>query len=350
MSPKKRESPRPVADFALQDYPEDESDRSELGAILAESASDELEAVIETADEGPVTAASLFGHLGLDNAHPHGSNILKKARDAAKDKDGAKNDLIREIAARYVEWRGEAESIDCPAIDDPAEFVERQTTLYSGYRDLLDDERVDVFDSRGALQPSALEEFCYFLLRPLVQDVEGKLALGHREIFQGLYFTAPNFSAFAQLPSPNYPVGNLDFVIGKQVISTMSTHDGKEETPIYVPAVAIECKTYLDRPRWIESDILAANIKRGFPGCLYILLSEFLKLDLAKVNVLGSQIDRVYVLRRAKNVDRKIRREGGAGLKPIHVPAVVDLFEIVRNHLRDDWVSPASWEDSGILK
>jgi len=334
----------------LQDYPEDASDRTELEAILAEAASDELEAVIETAEQGPVTASSLFGDLALDNAHPHGSNILKKARDAAKDGDTAKGELIREISVRYVEWRREAESADCPSVEDPGEFVARQTAMYSDYRDLLDDERVDVFDSRGALQPSALEEFCYFLLRPLVRDIEHKLALGHREIFQGLYFTAPNFAEFSNLPSPNYPVGNLDFVIGKQVTSTLSTDEGVVETPIYVPAVAIECKTYLDRPRWIEPDILAANIKRGFPGCLYIVLSEFLKLDLAKVNVLGSQIDRVYVLRRAKNVDRKVRREGGEGLRPIHVPAVVDLFETVRDHLNDDWVSPESWEDSGILK
>ncbi|HEX7168474.1 MAG TPA: Bpu10I family restriction endonuclease, partial [Acidimicrobiales bacterium] len=325
-------------------------DRSELGAILAEGASDELEAVIETAEQGPVTASSLFGDLPLTNAHPHGSNILKKARDATKEKDKGKQDLIREISARYVEWRREAESTECPSAEEPDEFVSTQTALYSDYRDLLDDDRVDVFDSRGALQPSALEEFCYFLLRPLVRDIEHKLALGHREIFQGLYFTAPNFARFADLPLPNYPVGNLDFVIGKQVTSTLSTEDGKVETSIFVPAVAIECKTYLDRPRWIESDILAANIKRGFPGCLYILLSEFLKLDLAKVNVLGSQIDRVYVLRRAKNVDRKIRREGGEGLKPIHVPAAVDLFARVRDHLNNDWVSPESWEDSGILK
>jgi hypothetical protein len=95
---------------------------------------------------------------------------------------------------------------------------------------------------------------------------------------------------------------------------------------------------------------LASNIKRGFPGCLYILVSEFLKLDLDKVNVLGSQIDKVYVLRRAKNVDRRIRRAGGARLKPLHPPAVEDLFMRVRDHLEDDWVSPQSWEDSGVLK
>lgn len=47
-------------------------------------------------------------------------------------------------------------------------FVEEQTRLYQEYRELLDDARVDVFDARGALQPSALEEFCAFLFAPLM--------------------------------------------------------------------------------------------------------------------------------------------------------------------------------------
>lgn len=310
-----------------------------------------VESIAATAELGPITASWLFaGALAIDPAHPHGSNMLKKARDAHRDGDASRQTLIKEIAERYVAWRRRAEALQCRDIDDPVDFVDAQAALYHEYRNLLDEPRMDVFDSRGALQPSALEEFCYFLLRPVFADHEDRLALGHREVFQGLYFTAPNFEAFTDMPTPHYPVGNLDFVIGKQLTSRFVSDSSTEETNIYVPAVALECKTYLDRPRWIESDVLATSIKRGFPGCLYILVSEFLKLDLKKVNVLGSQIDKVYVLRRAKNVDRGIRRAGGDGLKPIHAPALVDLFSKVRDHLRDDWISPEDWQQSGVLK
>lgn len=341
------DSPKPVADFVLRDYPADEAEIETVRAILDEG----IAAPEDGGADEEGTAESLLGSdFVADTAHPHGSNILKKARDSVKEGDENKTDLIKEIAARYTEWRTAAEDLECEDLLAPTEFANTQTRLYEDYRNLLDDERVDVFDSRGALQPSALEEFCYFLLRPIFAEQEARLAIGHREVFQGLYFTAPNFSAFLDMPTANYPVGNLDFVIGKEVRSRMTTDARETERSIYVPAVALECKTYLDRPRWIESEILATNIKRGFPGCLYILLSEFLKLDLTKVNVLGSQIDKVYVLRRAKNVDRKIRRAEGTGLTPLHAPAVVDLFERVRDHLREDWVAPEQWETSGILK
>ncbi|MDF2144639.1 Bpu10I family restriction endonuclease [Knoellia sp. p5-6-4] len=349
MSP---EVPKPAAEVTLGDFASFDEEGDSVQDLLEESkAAAQLDEVVRTANEGPVTAESLFGvGVQLTSAHPHGSNILKKARDIQRDEDQTLAPLIRGIAERYKTWRSQSESLACDDVDDPAEYVEEQASLYQAYRDTLDHESVDAFDSRGALQPSALEEFCYFLLRPVFAPFEQDLALGHREVFQGLYFTAPTFASFAEMPTPHYPTGNLDFVIGKKIDSNLSTERTSKTKSIYVPAVALECKTYLDRPRWIESDILASNIKRGFPGCLYIVVSEFLKLDLAKVNVLGSQIDKVYVLRRAKNVDRKIRRADGSGLKPIHAPALLDLFERVRDHLREDWVSPESWEDSGVLK
>ena len=112
----------------------------------------------------------------------------------------------------------------------------------------------------------------------------------------------------------------------------------------------MECKTYLDRPRYIESEILATNIKRGFPRCLYVVVSEYLKLNLDQVDVFGSPIDRIYVWRRSQNVDRKIRRRDGIGLKPLHPPAILDFFETVRAHLEEDWAAPEDWDSSGILK
>lgn len=280
----------------------------------------------------------------LDARHPHGSNIYKKLADATDHAD-----VIEDVAKSYLRWRSAAEELD---LDPDAEeaYVKAQTDLYSSHRDLLDEDRVDVFDSRGALQPSALEEFCGFLFAPLLARYEGKIAVGHHLVYQRLYFTAKNFEEFSQMPTPQYPTGNLDFVIGKEIDSHLATEFSGKTTKIYVPAVAVECKTYLDRPRYIESEILATNIKRGFPRCLYIVVSEYLKLNLDRVDVFGSQIDRIYVWRRSQNVDRKIRRRDGIGLEPLHVPAVLDFFQAVREHLEQDWAAPEEWDGSGILK
>ena len=280
----------------------------------------------------------------LDPRHPHGSNVHKKLTDG-----GVHLAVIEEVARSYLDWRNAAEHIRYDAAD-PEEYVRQQAELYSGHRDLLDADRVDVFDSRGALQPSALEEFCGYLFRPVLERYEGDIAVGHHPVYQRLYFTAPNFASFSKMPTPRYPTGNLDFVIGKEITSQLSTELDAVTKTIYVPAVAVECKTYLDRPRYIESEILATNIKRGFPRCLYVVVSEYLKLNLDQVDVFGSPIDRIYVWRRSQNVDRKIRRRDGIGLKPLHPPAILDFFETVRAHLEEDWAAPEDWDSSGILK
>jgi hypothetical protein len=77
---------------------------------------------------------------------------------------------------------------------------------------------------------------------------------------------------------------------------------------------------------------------------------RLVELNLDKVDVYGSPIDRIYVWRRTQNVDRKIRRKTQTGLEPIHVPAVEDFFCAVRDHLRDDWAAPEDWDSSGVLK
>lgn len=280
---------------------------------------------------------------------PHGSNIAKKLDDAEVLACKTRSPLINEIESRYKRWSADALKADSKDIE---QFIKRQTELFEAYRDFLDDPRVDAFDSRGALQPSALEEFCFYLLRPLLEQYAAEIVVGHYEVFQGLYFTASSFREFAKMPRPQYPVGNLDFVIAKKLTSELRSNgtEAASTKTIYVPAVAVECKTYLDRPRYIESDILATSIKRGFPSCFYVVLSEFLKLDLEKVNLFGSQIDKIYVLRRAQNVDRRIRRSDGKGLTPLHVPAVRDLFFAVKTHLERDWAAPEAWTKSGVLK
>jgi len=279
--------------------------------------------------------------------HPHGSNVYSKLNDADVASDPARATLIQEIAGEYLVWRDDSAAIKT---EDEPRFVEAQMNLYERYRNVLDEPRTDVFDSRGALQPSALEEFCYLLFAPLLRSVSTELAIGHFEVYQGMYFSAQDFRDFATLPTARYPVGNLDFVIGKPLTSRIESDQAQSEARIVVPAVAVECKTYLDRPRWIESDVLATRIKAGFPRCLYLVISEFLKLDLSKVDVIGSRVDHVYVFRREQNVDRRVRRKGGTSLTPLHFPAVYDFYGRVKEHLTARWSAAEDWQTSGIIK
>lgn len=296
----------------------------------------------------------IFGtEFEMGPSYSHGANILKKAADQLSKGGGKHEALIRTVAQRYVDWR-RAATVP-PSKDELANdwrgFVKRQTQIFEPYRASLDTKEVDqAFDSRGALQPSALEEFCTYLFQPLVQSLGGDVELGKREVFHGLYFSSPDFASFSVLPEPRYQGASVDFVICKRLGSMFSSRKHKHEYEIFVPVVAVECKTYLDRPRWFASEILADNLKRGFPYVRQYVIAETLKLDTTKVNIAGSRVDHVYVLRRTENVDRKKRRADETDLPPIHGEAVFGFFDSVRRHLTTPWEPLQGWKETGILK
>ena len=286
-------------------------------------------------------------------SYSHGANILKKASDHISRPDPKHDATIRAVVQRYAAWRTAASvpPSENECADEWRTFIARQTRLFERYRASLDTAEHDqAFDSRGALQSSALEEFCTYLFQPLIHALGGDVELGKREVFHGLYFSSADFASFSKLPEPRYQGASVDFVICKRLASTFSAQKRKHVAEVFVPVVAVECKTYLDRPRWFASEILADNLKRGFPYCRQYLIAEHLKLDTTKVNIAGSRVDHVYVLRRAANVDRKKRRAGEQGMQPIHGEAVFGFFDSVRRHLTAPWEPLQGWKETGVLK
>ena len=187
---------------------------------------------------------------------------------------------------------------------DKEHLIAGKVKAFESYSTFLDSDSVDEFDSRGALVSSALEEFCYYLLKPILEGFPNAL-LGKQDTYQGLYFTAANFGDLLKLPTAITPVNTLDFIIGAQVPSCVDANDTSHEFPIRLPAVAVRCKGYLGPPTIIESQNMARAIKSSFPQCMYILVAQCLKLNLKRIGV-APDIDGIYVWRRMQNIDRKI--------------------------------------------
>lgn len=297
-----------------------------------------------------------FPSLPTGDGYPHGANLAKKIVDAKKAPTGAVARATAKAATLYLAWREAAEAVEYIPENLKA-FSTEQARLFDVYRNHLDKPEFDkAFDSRGALQSSALEELCRYLLDPVVTEIledtrPDDLVLGHYDVYQGMFFTAPGFVDFSRLPAPHFPKVNMDFVIAKRIeIAISAEGEQSPSRPIYLPAVGIECKTYLDRTRYHGADGNATTVKGGVPGCLYVLLAEMLKLDVGGVNVHGSRIDHIYILRKSKNIDLKKRRAEGLALKPLDPLAICDLVTRVREHLRHDWSEPEQWEESGKLK
>jgi hypothetical protein len=274
--------------------------------------------------------------------YPHAGNIAKKIKDHS-GKGTTRSATIDEIFKQYRSWR----KVTLSANGEKSEVIAKKVTAFEGYSSFLDTEPVDEFDSRGALVSSALEEFCYYLLLPILENFPQAL-LGKQDTYQGLYFTAANFSQLLKLPTANTPVNTLDFIIGVQVLGSVKQDEVSKDFPIRLPAVAVECKGYLDRPRFIESQNMARAIKSAFPQCMYILVAQCLKLNTNKVAV-APDIDHIYVWRRMQNIDRKIRRKSGQPLAPLYTPAIELFYNQVEHHLTSNWQMPNPF-GTGILK
>ena len=83
--------------------------------------------------------------------------------------------------------------------------------------------------------------------------------------------------------------------------------EGNSEIHLFdIAAVAIECKTYLDKTMLEGSSRAAEQLKARNPNALYIVVMEWLKLTSA-VNLRKYEVDQIYVFRKQKNTDREFR-------------------------------------------
>ncbi|HSI20308.1 MAG TPA: Bpu10I family restriction endonuclease, partial [Verrucomicrobiae bacterium] len=129
-----------------------------------------------------------------------------------------------------------------------------------------------------------------------------------------------------------------DFIIGARVEATFHTLGSQtiQKEIIDIPAVAIECKTYIDKTMLEGSSTSAEQLKYKNPNGLYMVVSEWIKLT-ENINLRKYKVDQIYVLRKQKNVDREYRFLPTYTKNPIHSDVVEHLFETVRNHLTADW-------------
>lgn len=190
-----------------------------------------------------------------------------------------------------------------------------------------------------------------------MSDFGESALIGKSHAFKDIFFVAPNYSQLLQSPHGKIEKKNHDFVIGVTVKASLeTTQPGTADPEIIepqqqhqsarvsipeihlfdIPAIAIECKTYLDKTMLEGSSRAAEELKARNPNGLYIVVMEWIKLS-DRVNLRKYKVDQIYVLRKQKNTDREYRYAEEYIKKPIDVDAVWHLFGTVRSHLTEDW-------------
>lgn len=295
----------------------------------------------------------------------HGSNLLQKEAHQTKYLDAESRQYLAEIREKYNPWHlANAQLIGPSAkcLDQDQEIVQQRVVLLEEYKDFLDQQHyAEKFDSRSNLHSSVLEEFLYYLFRDLVADFGENALIGKSHAFKDIFFAPPNYQGMMERAHARIEIKDHDFVIGVTIsanldLKTNRDHekDGQlriaeepgeytarwqENSEIHyfdIAAVAIECKTYLDKTMLEGSSRAAEQLKARNPNSLYIVVMEWLKLTSA-VNLRKYEVDQIYVFRKQKNTDREFRFADSYHKKPIDPNVVWHLYQTVRNHLTKDW-------------
>ena len=196
------------------------------------------------------------------------------------------------------------------------------------------------FDSRSNLHSSVLEEFMYYLFRDLVISFSNSALIGKSHTFKDIFFMAPNYQGLVIWPDVKIETKDHDFAIGTNIETKMNVAGSKfvKKMILQVPAVAIECKTYLDKTMLEGASTAAEQLKIRSPNAIYLVVAEWLKLT-EQVNLKKFKVDQIYVLRKQKNTDREFRFRSSYQKNPIYLDVVKHLYGLVRRHLTIDWES-----------
>lgn len=272
----------------------------------------------------------------------HGDNLEQKENHTTKYQDSVSRDYLKEIRPKYDEWK--AANLQLIGAlkretESDMEIIEERVCLFNEYKNFLDQQKyAEQFDSRSNLHSSALEEFMYFLFRDLVKDYSNHALIGKSHAFKDIFFRCQSYYEMITKPHAMIEKKDHDFVIGA-IINVSFQCEGMtfiEIESFDMPAVAIECKTYLDKTMLEGVSTAAEQLKNRNPNAIYYVVAERLKLTEA-VNLKKYKVDQIYVLRKQKNTDREYRYLDGYTDNSIYTDAVWHLFSSIREYLSTDW-------------
>jgi hypothetical protein len=278
----------------------------------------------------------------------HGDNLQQKENADAKYADAESKKFLREIRRQYDVWKNANEKLKGPTKDETpndSDILRQRVELFTTYKDFIDQQKyAEKFDSRSNLHSSVLEEFIYYLFRDLVGGFAEQALIGKSHTFKDIFFMPPNYGAMLESPHARVEKKDHDFAIGVNVSAILTSAGQKkgEEHHFQIPAVAIECKTYLDKTMLEGASMAAEQLKFRNPNAVYLVVAEWLKLT-ENVNLRKFKVDQIYILRKQKNTDREYRFEAGYKKNPVYLDVVDHLFNTVRAHLTANWEGGVSF-------
>ena len=93
-----------------------------------------------------------------------------------------------------------------------------------------------------------------------------------------------------------------------------------------IPLLAIECKTNLDKNMLSGIEFSVGELKKTFPECHYLVVTELSDFDVKKTNYASSGINEMYVLRKQKRAEVRSAPEKRSDICPELVFEIAELL------------------------
>jgi len=212
----------------------------------------------------------------------------------------------------------------------------------------------ETFSAQTKIFSSVLEEFLYYLFKDMIPQ---GARIGKGSAFAELVITPRNFKELVEgRPTVSVKSKDLDFLLGadltfiiRPTAQSLDKFLSNTSITLTIPAVAVECKTNIDKTMLNEAAGTAEFLKKGNPYVLYIVLAEYLDFTIRE-NPRLTKIDQIYILRKMKRPAVGQRTlEFFKKRKPIQHDLILHFFNLVREHLGRTWWDPESAVERGML-
>jgi hypothetical protein len=243
----------------------------------------------------------------------HESNIVAKSSDVKSNKyRGMRAEFIRfkeETYNPYKEAQMQICGIRRKSIFAKAELL---NDYYRKVGEFISEQKARRWNitSQSKFRPTVLEEFCGYLFKDIPEITRFGLDFFNKNVFAGIVLDR-NGKALLKTK-------DIDFCIGKKFVVNI----GPEEYQIIIPIIAIECKTYIDKTMFSESQYTAQKMKQGSPNVRVYCVAERNEIDLNEIPTKGqTPLDQIFIIR-------------GKEKNPINDEAILTFFKEVRDALK----------------
>jgi len=230
-------------------------------------------------------------------ALPHCSNLLfqlnKKLTGNFTLADGKKDKLVffNEVVDSYLKIRNV--NYDGSNLDD---YIQKITDATNIYMNLFWPSKNNPFSHQSDFGSSIIPEMLCNIFGAIIKVKSFELEVSaQKDLIIECVFDFTNGGTV------RFKNKRVDISVFKNCRLTLD--DSENDFPI--PLIAIECKTNLDKNMLSGIEFSVSELKKTFPECYYLVVTELSDFDVKKTNYASSGINEIYILRKQKRAETR---------------------------------------------